>query len=93
MPVRTIWGFLDRVDLGTDGPAFIQIRIQSARGPALRMRPAITERTLIARGTNRIDAARLREGEFVELTYRNEAGKLEAETVYVRPDDDIASSG
>lgn len=87
-----IWGHFEGVDRAINAPAYLQVKIVLAGGAAIRMRPVITDRTLIARGTRRIDLATLRTGEMVELTYRNQAGRLEAETIHVRPDYDGAPS-
>ena len=93
MQMPTIWGYLDRVDDMSRSPVYLQVKMTVRGGTVIRMRPVITGRTLIARGTERIDPSALRPGEMIELTYRNKAGKLEAETIYVRPDVDGTSSG
>lgn len=89
----TVWGHLERVNELSARAPHIQVKIflpggSAPGGTAIRIRANIVAQTLIARGTKSIDVSSLREGEFVELSYQyGRAGQLDAETVYVRPDE------
>lgn len=60
-------------------------------GTTIRIRALVGEQALIARGTERVELSRVKVGEFVEVTYhRGPAGFMEADTIYVRSDQDCA---
>ena len=84
----TIWGSIETIDDGAKGPRRIQIKtmVSFAQGCVMRVRAIVRTQTLIARGIQRVDLSNLRAGEFVELSYHDTSGRLEAETIYVRPD-------
>ena len=83
----TIWGHLENVDKAPASPPHIQVRTFLPGGIAIRVRANIVAQTLIARGTDAVDVSDLREGEFVEVSYRQgKEGKLTAVTIYVRPE-------
>ena len=83
----TIWGHLENVDNAPACPLHIQVRTFLPGGIAIRVRANIVAQTLIARGTDAVDVSDLREGEFVEVSYRQgKEGKLTAVTIYVRPE-------
>jgi hypothetical protein len=82
-----ICGYLEKVnELSTPVPN-ITVRTVLPGGAALRVRAKIGVQTVIARGTEPVDASRLREGEFVEVSYRyGKEGRLDAHMIYIRPD-------
>jgi len=66
------------------------VRTFLSSGTVIRVRANIVAQTIIARGTESIDVSSLREGEFVEVSYRQgREGELDAETIYVRPEQTI----
>lgn len=82
----TIWGHLEKVDEQSALAPHIQVRTSLPGGTALRVRAKIGVETLIARGIVPVDVSDLREGEFVEVSYRyGGEGWLDADTIYVRP--------
>jgi hypothetical protein len=83
----TIWGHLENVDNALACPPHIQVRTFLPGGILIRVRANIVAQTLIARGTDAVDVSNLREGEFVEVSYQQgKEGKLNAVTIYVRPE-------
>jgi hypothetical protein len=83
----TIWGHLENVDKAPACPPHIQVRTFLPGGIVIRVRANIVAQTLIARGTDAVDVSDLREGEFVEVSYQQgKEGKLNAVTIYVRPE-------
>lgn len=85
----TIWGHLESVNELTAHAPHIQIQVRTVLpgGIVIRVRAKLGAQTLIARGTEPVIASGLREGEFVEVSYRQGCdGRLEAETIYVRPE-------
>ena len=88
--MRTIWGYLEKVDELLAYPPHIQLRTFLPGGIAIRIRANIVAQTLIARGTDTVDVSDLREGEFVEVSYRQgKEGWLNAVTIYVRPEQTV----
>ena len=86
----TIWGHLENVDKAPARSPHIQVRTCLPGGIVIRVRANIGAQTLIARGTDAVDVSGLREGEFVELSYRHgKEGRLDADTIYVRPEQDV----
>lgn len=86
----TICGGLDRVDDELHGLGWIQLRTVLSGGTAIRIRAFVGEQALIARGTERVGLSNLKAREFVEVTYhRGQAGFMEVETIYVRPNQGI----
>jgi hypothetical protein len=86
----TIWGHLENVDKLSARSPHIQVRTSLPGGIVIRVRANIGAQTLIARGTEQVAASGLREGEFVELSYRHSReGRLDAETIYVRPEQTV----
>jgi len=84
----TVWGNLDRVHSDAAGDKWIQVKAVLPGGVAIRIRALIEHYTTLIRGVERVDLSSLREGEPVEVTYHNGSkGLMEAETVYVQPDD------
>ena len=84
----TIWGILERVEINETPNRGIQIRTLLPGGVTIRIRALIERQTTVARGVERVDLSNLKEGEFVEVTYRHgDGGFMEAETVYVHPGD------
>ncbi|HXT67869.1 MAG TPA: hypothetical protein VN657_13840 [Nitrospiraceae bacterium] len=82
----TIWGHLEKVDEQSAPVPHIQVKTSLPGGTALRVRAKIGAQTLIARGVEAVDLSDLREGEFVEVSYRyGGEGWLDADTIYVRP--------
>jgi len=82
----TICGHLEGTDELSVRTPHIQVRTLLPGGVVIRVRAKIGAQTLIARGTEPVAVSGLRNGEFVELSYRNSReGRLEAETIYVRP--------
>lgn len=82
----TIWGHLEGTDELSVRTPYIQVRTFLPGGIVIRVRAKIGAQTLIARGTEPVAVSGLRNGEFVELSYRHSCeGRLEAETIYVRP--------
>lgn len=89
----TIWGCLEKIEQHAAQVPCIQIRTVLAGGIAIRTRPVVTGSTLIARGTERIPLSSLRAGDFIEVTYHGGSGRLEAETIYARPDHAMPANG
>jgi len=86
----TIWGHLENVDKAPARSSHIQVRTSLPGGIVIRVRASIGAQTLIARGTEPVDVSGLREGEFVEVSYRQgREGKLDADTIYVRPEQPV----
>ena len=82
----TIWGHLEKVDELSARSPQIQVRTLLSGGIVIRVRANIGAQTLIARGTEPVAVSSLREGEFVEVSYRHgREGRLDADTIYVRP--------
>jgi hypothetical protein len=80
-----IWGQLEGSDELSVRTPHIQVRTSLPGGIVIRVRAKIGAQTLIARGTEPVALSGLRNGEFVELSYRHSReGRLEAETIYVR---------
>lgn len=82
----TVWGHVEVEDTGSRIPRHIQVRTTAQLGIIMQLRAIVRAQTLITRGVEWIDLSDLRNGEFVELTYVNKSGRLEAETIYVQPD-------
>jgi hypothetical protein len=88
----TIWGHLEHVDSAQARALQIQVRTVLPGGIVIRVRANIGAQTLIARGTDAVDVSDLREGEFVEVSYRQgKEGRLHAVTIYVRPEQPVVS--
>ena len=88
----TIWGHLENVDKAPARSSHVQVRIYLPGGIVIRVRANIGAQTLIARGTKPVDVSGLREGEFVEVSYRHgREGRLDADTIYVRPEQTVVS--
>jgi hypothetical protein len=88
--MRTIWGHLEKVDELLACPQHILVRTFLPGGIAIRVRANIVAQTLIARGTDAVDVSDLREGEFVEVSYRQgKEGRLNAVKIYVRPEQTV----
>ena len=86
----TIWGHLESVNELSARAPHIQVRTLLPGGIVIRVRAKLGAQTLIARGTERVVASSLREGEFLELSYRHASeGRLEADTIYVRPEQTV----
>jgi hypothetical protein len=80
----TIWGHLEKVDEPSTRSPHIQVRTLLPGGIVIRVRANIGAQTLIARGTEPVLVSGLREGEFVEVSYRHgREGRLDADTIYV----------
>jgi hypothetical protein len=90
----TVWGSVERVEDDVVGTSWIQMRTVLPGGVAIRVRASIGHQTTVARGIERVDPSSLREGECVEVTYhQGRNGFMEAETVYVQPDNVAVSRG
>jgi len=88
----TIWGHLENVDKAPARSSHIQVRTSLPGGIVIRVRASIGAQTLIARGTDAVDVSGLREGEFVEVSYRHgKKGRLYADTIYVRPEQTVVT--
>jgi hypothetical protein len=86
----TTWGHLENVDKTPARSPHVQVRTLLPGGIVIRVRANIVAQTLIARGTDAGDVSGLREGEFVEVSYRHgREGKLDADTIYVRPEQTV----
>jgi hypothetical protein len=86
----TIWGYLENVDELSACSPHIQVRTSLPGGIVIRVRANIGAQTLIARGTEPVAASGLREGEFVEVSYQHgREGRLDADTIYVRPEQTV----
>jgi hypothetical protein len=87
----TIWSHLEKIDELLAPSPHIQVRTFLPGGIAIRIRANIVAQTLIARGTDAVDVSDLREGEFVEVSYRHGSeGRLDAETIYVRQEQTVS---
>ena len=88
----TIWGYLENVDTAPTRAPQIQVRTLLPGGTVIRVRAKIGVQTLIARGTEPVDVSGIQEGEFVEVSYRlGREGKLDADTIYVRPEQTVVT--
>jgi hypothetical protein len=88
--MRTIWGYVEEVDKLMARSPHVQVRTFLPGGIVIRVRANIGAQTLIARGTEPVDVSGLREGEFVEVSYRHgREGRLDADTIYVRPEQNV----
>ncbi len=88
----TIWGHLEHVDTAPAHAPQIQMRTVLPGGTVIRVRANIGAQTLIARGTEPVAVSGLREGEFVEVSYRQgREGRLDADTIYVRPEQTVVT--
>jgi hypothetical protein len=88
----TIWGSLEQVGDDLHGNRWVQVRTILPGEVAIHVRAFVGNKTTVARGINRADLSSLKEGEFVEVTYQQgHRGLMEAETVYVHPDEDAPS--
>jgi hypothetical protein len=86
----TIWGQLEGTDELSVRTPHIQVRTSLPGGIVIRVRAKIGAQTLIARGIEPVAVSSLRNGEFVELSYQHSReGRLEAETIYVRPEETV----
>lgn len=86
----TIWGHLENVESAPARASHIQVRTLLPGGIVIRVRANIGAQTLIARGTEPVAVSGLREGEFVEVSYRQgREGRLDADTIYVRPEQTV----
>lgn len=86
----TIWGHLELVDELSARAPHVQVRTLLPGGIVIRVRANIGAETLIARGTEPVEMSGLREGEFVEVSYRQgREGRLDADTIYVRPEQTV----
>jgi hypothetical protein len=84
----TLWGNLDHVHSDIGGDQWLQLRTVLTGGVAIRVRALIQHCTTVVRGIERVDPSNLRKGEPVEVTFHHGSnGLMEAETVYVQPDD------
>lgn len=92
--MHTIWGHLEKVDDLSVPTPNIQVRTILSDGTVLRVRAKIGPETLVARGIEPVDLSDLRKDEFVEVSYRHgRNGKLDADTVYVRPEQAAVGQG
>ena len=88
----SILGHLEDVDKAPARSLHIQVRTVLPGGITIRVRANIGAQTLIARGADAVDVSDLREGEFVEVSYRHgREGSLDADTIYVRPEQTVVS--
>jgi hypothetical protein len=86
----TIWGYLEDIDKAPTRSPYIQVRTLLPGGMVIRVRAKIGAQTLITRGIESVDVSGLREGEFVEVSYRHGGeGRLDAEMIYVRPEQPV----
>ncbi len=86
----TIWGHLENVDTAPARTSHIQVRTLLPGGIVIRVCANIGTQTLIERGIEPVEVSGLWEGEFVEVSYRQGYdGRLEAETIYVRPEQTV----
>jgi hypothetical protein len=92
--MSTIWGELEKVDTLSAPAPNIEVRTLLSDGTVLRVRTKIGPETLIARGIEPGDVSDLRKGEFEEVSYRHgNEGWLDADTVYVRPEQAAVGQG
>jgi len=88
--MRTIWGYVEKIDELMARSPYVQVKTFLPGGIVIRVRANIGAQTLIARGTESVDVSGLREGEFVEVSYRHgREGSLDADTIYVRPEQNV----
>ncbi len=85
--MTTIWGRLERIAEGLLDYRWVQVRTVVPGSGAILARIIIGEQTLITRGMERVALSNLREGEFVEVTFRSaRTGLVKAETIYAQPE-------
>ena len=89
-----IWGYLENVGKAPARSPHIHVRTILPGGIVIRVRAKIGAETLITRGTESVDVSGLREGEFVEVSYRHGSeGRLDAEAISVRPEPTVVGQG
>ena len=91
--MMTIWGRLERIATDLPDDRWVQIRTVVPGTVAIRTYILVGEKTLIARGTEQVALSNLREGEFVEATFRSaRTGLVKADAIYVQPESMINES-
>jgi hypothetical protein len=85
--MMTIWGRLERISTDLPNDRWVQIRTVVPGSVAIRTYVLVDEKTLIARGTEQVSLSNLREGEFVEVTFRSaRTGLVKADAIYAQPE-------
>jgi len=85
-----IWGHIESVNKAPTRSPLIQVNTFLPGGIVIRVRAYIGPQTLITRGTEPVDVLSLREGEFVEVSYRyGREGRLNADSISVRSEQTI----
>jgi len=85
-----IWGHIESVNKTPTRSPLIQVKTFLPGGIVIRVRAYIGPQTLITRGTEPVDVLSLREGEFVEVSYRyGREGRLNADSISVRSEQTI----
>lgn len=83
--MTTIWGCLERIVKDLPESRWVQVRTVMPGNVAIRTRIFVDEKTLIARGIEQVALSNLREGEFVEVTFRPaRTGLVKADTIYAQ---------
>lgn len=83
----TIWGHLERISTDPPNDRWVQVRTVVPESVAIRTYVLVEEKTFIARGTEQVSFSNLREGEFVEVTFRSaHIGLVKADAIYAQPE-------
>jgi hypothetical protein len=91
--MTTIWGRLERIAEGRPEDRWVQVGTVVPGNGVILARIIIGEQTLITRGIEQVALSNLREGEFVEVTFRAaRTGLVKAETIYAQPEPVMSAS-
>lgn len=80
--MTTIWGRLERIIKDPPKGRWVHVRTVVPGNVAIRIRIFVDDKTVIARGREQVALSDLREGEFVEVTFRSaRTGLVKADTI------------
>ncbi|HSA86549.1 MAG TPA: hypothetical protein VLE46_10230 [Nitrospira sp.] len=91
--MTTIWGRLERIAKDLPKGRRVEVRTVVPGSIAIRTHVLVDEQTLIARGIEQVALSNLREGEFVEVTFRSaRTGLVKADAIYAQPEPVMSES-
>jgi hypothetical protein len=91
--MTTIWGRLERIAKDPPKGRWLQVITVVPGSVAIRTRIFVDEKILIARGIEEVALSDLREGEFVEVTFRSaRSGLVKADTICAQVEPGISES-
>lgn len=91
--MTTIWGRLERIVKDPPKGRWVQVKAIVPGSVAIHTRIFVDEKTLIARGMEQVALSDLREGEFVEVTFRSaRTGLVKADTICAQVEPGISES-